>query len=191
MNNKIKNIILIGFTGLLLFSSQVNAYSKHSSNTCENGSCSQKNKELTPAQIECIKDVRSFVFSYGIIRGMHEKYEREFGSIPSIVQQDLKNADSAYYEMQKYAGSTKLLVREIVNFATIFVTMGWGHPEFAIGFCEEMYNQEMNKLFNSDFSPTSNDPFLTSNWVCHTSYQDALKNIQKILQKYRNGQPCE
>lgn len=165
--------------------------SEKASKTCTTGDCSPERKELTPAEKECIDDVRAFVFSYEIIRGMHTRYAKEFGSVPTAVQQDLADADSAYYEFQKYVQSNRTMAAQIVNFAATFLLMGWHTPGWALAYCDEMYNKEMNDMFGSHFSPTSNDPFLKSNYVCHTSYKDALENMRRLLSKYKNGHKCE
>ncbi|OAI50413.1 hypothetical protein AYO37_01110 [Opitutia bacterium SCGC AG-212-L18] len=192
MFNKIKTIVFTGMVvSLSLFSLQVNAYNKRASDTCKDGSCrgeKYERKELTPEEKECLDDARSFVFSYEIVRGMHDMYAKELGSVPVQVQADLAEADAAWNEFRKLE-TNSLIVPYLVDTVLFWIAF-YKSPLWALEYCKEMYAQEMNDRFGSHFSPTSNDPFLKSNYVCHTSYGDALQNIRRLLNKYRAGHRC-
>lgn len=196
MLNKIKSIVFLGaFSALLILSLQADAYNKYA-NTCTGGNCEverPERKELTPEEKECLDDARKFVFSYEIVRGMHSRYEREFGSVPAAVKQDLAWADEAWYELERL-GSSSLYAASWSGALFTAVTGGLGiatTPSWALEYCDKMYAKEMNSRLGSNFQPTSNDPFLESNYVCHTSYQDALNNMRRILDKYRSGHRCK
>lgn len=199
---KYQKILIIAF--ILAFSvSFVDAKEKRKNEDCsakpryvktESSSDNQnKRKELTPAEKECMKDVRDFIFSYRIIKGIHDRFEEGGYSVPSIVKSDLEEADEAYYALEKYLSKTSLYTHEVLNLGSIFLLPIFApvlmkSPDWALGWCKEMYNQEMNEVFGTHFSSTSGDPFLESNFVCHTSYQDALKKVRAILHKYQSGQ---
>lgn len=171
--------------------SQASPRGKRNSEICKHGHCSSERKELSPAEKECIADVRTFVFSYEIISGMHRRYAKEFGNIPAVVHEDLKEADAAYNAFKAYVGSSRVMAHHLVDIASVFLVLGFGTPYYALGYCDKMYNKEMNDMFGSSFSPVSDDVFLGSNWVCHTSYKDAVENVRRILDKYKNGHKCE
>lgn len=191
MFNKIKTAVFAGIFALSLFSLQVNAYNKYASNTCNGGSCGSEKyerKELTPEEKECLEDARTFVFSYEIVRGMYDKYAKEVGSVPAQVQADLAEVDAAWYEFKRLETSS-LIAPYFADMMLFWITF-YKSPSWALGYCEDMYAEEMNNRFGSHFSPTSKDPFLKSNYVCHTSYEDALQNIRRLLNKYRAGHRC-
>lgn len=123
------------------------------------------------------EDFSSFLYSYVIVSHMHERYKKEFGSIPVAVRKDMNDAKRGYRIFKEILGARfKQVVFERI--ATEY------SAELALWYCAEMYNREMNDMFGSEFSPTSDDVFLGSNFLCTTSYEDALKNIHKFLRKY-------
>lgn len=186
MINKIKYGLFVGIFSLFAVLGQVIA--KYDTNTCKGSSCPSERKELTPEEKECIEDSRTFTFSYNIIKGLHLRYAEEFGTVPEIVQRDLAEADAAWYEFESYVGKSSLYANYWAN-AMFFGLTG---PTYALVHCKEMYAKEMNDRTHSNhrFSPESREPFLKNNFVCHTSYEDALQNIRRIVQKYKNGHRC-
>lgn len=120
-------------------------------------------------------DFRYLNHYYHIVYGIHEKYKAEFGHLPEAIQKNFKNEIAAYDELQNILYCDKNYTHK---------PSFWYTVELILWYCADMYNKEMNDLFGSNFSPIDDSPFLNENFLCNTSYQEALKMILELSNKY-------
>lgn len=144
-------------------------------------------------------DAYDFLHSYYIISGMHKRYKGEFGSLPEAVQSDLLEADlgfeyfaylidqSKYFNplhfSQEFNRNTVIDYRGIRDLAKFkydrwktMNNLAENLVAFELWYCADMYTKEIKD---------GEDIFSESNFVCNTSYKDAVENMNKIMEKYK------
>lgn len=175
-----KTILVIAVFTVALNASLMSAINYQDVGQADSKYGKSERKELTPEEKECINDLKNFIFYYEVIAHMHRRFEEESGvPVPASVRRELEEADRVYSAMKRHFGGSR-------RFASYAVGL-WGNA-WTFGYCKEMYNKEMNDMFGTHFSPTSNDPFLDSNYFCNTAYKDALRKMKQLLYKYDSGQ---
>lgn len=167
MLKKLKAIIFMGFLCIpfgLMYSHANQHQSCKWDGSLEDKLCIEKERERKD-------DVYRFIYCYEIITGIHARYVKEFGQMPPALQEDLLEAFMSYHELENYLGSHDEAKR--------WNDSKEGDPKFHLNVWKEEYNKEMNDEFGLNLSPTSDE------YCCHTSYKEAMREIRRILKKYR------